>query len=318
MRCLTLARKLIEARTEVFFLSSIPENSWIQKELIKHKIQLYEVEPNSFDSNLYKMLKLDLLIVDSYEIDVDLINEYSSKSPLMALIDGSSRGINANIYLDQNLDAKFNYENIKESNSIYLLGSEFCLIREELLELKNYQIQTPKSLSEATITCFSGGSDPNSVILPMAKIVAKLIGVESTFIASREQFSELEKILGRSKFNLVEFGSGLLEAIKRTTATFSAAGTSSWELMTLGIPSAFTITAPNQLASSKAILKNGVGLFLGDSQDLLNNLAENSQKLEMLLLDHKLRSEIYENCLNHFDGKGSIRVTEKIFEIFNK
>lgn len=317
MRCLTLARKLIEVETEVFFFSSIPEESWIQRELAKHKIQLHKVEPNSFNSNLYKSLKLDLLIIDSYEIDVDLINEYGSKFPLMAIIDGSDRGIHAKIYLDQNLYNPNSQCLIERDNCVYLRGPRYSLIREEILNLKIKKLTYPKTLEESSIICFSGGSDPNSTILKMAEIVAGIPGLNSTFIANKNQHLNLRQILKGEKFQLLEFTEDFPRILNGADMAFSATGISSWELMTIHLPSVFTTVADNQIESAKGIEFWRTGLVIGSSEHLLLDIARKRKTLTDLLLNKELRTEIFLNCQNLFDGKGSWRVKDEIVAFLN-
>jgi spore coat polysaccharide biosynthesis predicted glycosyltransferase SpsG len=315
MRCLTLARQLKKSGIDIIFFSYIPSNSWLNDEISRFNIQIYPVEKNSFNCDLYKITKLDLLIVDSYEIDTSAINSYSKDCKLMAIIDGSDRGIKADIYLDQNIYEFQIKLNTSRSGSINLLGPKFALIRDEIRELKWTKVKTPMQIADAKIVCFAGGSDPKATTHAMAEIISGINELSSIFVAPTKDHKILHQILGGSNSKIMEFNQRLPALISTATSCFSAAGSSAWEILTIGVPSVFTVTAENQFESSLGIKFNGLGKLLGNSEMLLENIQAKRETIRQLLLDHKLRLEIFESCVALFDGYGTERVKEQILHL---
>lgn len=318
MRCLTLAQELKKLGIEVVFYSNIPEITWLNYEFTKNKIEVQRVQLNSFDVEFLTSQKLDLLIVDSYEIDAEQINFYSASNLVLAIIDGNDRGIFAQIYLDQNFTTKTSSMITTNSFALKLFGANYALIREELLSIKRSKIDTPSNLSDATILCMSGGSDPSQAILSMARIISKLDSLNSIFIAPTEFHENLSLILFGKNYRLIDFTNDLPDLLSSVDAVFSATGTSSWELLTIGIPSAFTITADNQFDSANEINKGELGLLLGQSEFLLDDVQLMQTRIMELLLDSSLRNKIFTNCRKYFDGKGVERVVSAILSYISK
>ena len=317
MRSLTLAKSLAKFNTEITFYSSIPSDSWLQNQFKNSNFEVRATEINSFDVEYFLNENLDLLVIDSYFISSEFLNAYSNSRNLAAIIDGDARGISAHIYIDQNIGAKKPKIPAKIIGAEFLLGSSFSLIRQEVLdEIKTF-VETPIDIKNCTLLCLSGGSDPSKTLTKMAEIVSTIPELHSIFVAPQNQHKDISKILNGSDHSVINFTSDLPKYISSSTSVFTAAGSTAWDIMTIKIPSLYTAVAENQIESLENIEKFKVGNSVGIESELLSNVDLVREELLTILLNRQIRIEIFQNCKDNFDGKGSERVAKKIVELIS-
>lgn len=308
MRCLTLARALQKRAHEPILVINQHDISWLNEEISRSGIETVNVLPQSLQSKVILELNPDIVVVDSYwidSVDISLLNE---SVPVAAIIDGDSRGIVCSLYIDQNLGSEKLWAD-KLSGKV-LAGSKYALIREEIIRLPprgdgNHLENTPNVL------IFAGGTDATGVIPEILNAVDQVDEEFSLTVISADSSVHTNiRLVHPADFTsaTTEFDS----LLGRADIVIGAAGTSSWEICTIGIPSIFLAVVENQLQVISAIEKAhcGESIDLVADRSLLSSQLQN--KLTALLTSQELRANYSRNCKEHFDGLGTSRVVEAL------
>ena len=172
----------------------------------------------------------DLFVVDSYEIASDEISALNRCVPVLAIIDGNNRRIEASIFLDQNLGSEVDASNVSYSNSLALFGSKYALVRREGLATRNQGVLAQPALENRKLLVFLGGTDPNNYVLEIAKFLTRTTIKSITYIAPRNLHKEILRLMRGRNCELLEFTQDLPRLIAQFDAVISASGTSAWDL----------------------------------------------------------------------------------------
>jgi UDP-2,4-diacetamido-2,4,6-trideoxy-beta-L-altropyranose hydrolase len=311
MRVLTLSEELVAAGHEVHLASAPSGIDWLERVIAESELPRHMLEAHSLSDELLREIAPDWLVVDSYEISAALINTARATTKVLAIVDADSRGIEADIYVDHNVGA----ENLPWSEFVrerILAGSRYALIRRAIREVRRAQ-PWASTATLTTILGFMGGTDPTGMIVSVAQAIAvttvPLQGVVICAPAWREQVDAL--LADKPKIRVLPPTNDLPALLEATDIAISAAGTSSWELCTLGIPSILIEVVDNQTESLREMTKHGLVIGLSPSAFTGNEMtAAMTRSLELLATDEKARRELSEACASMFDGLGAARVVE--------
>lgn len=305
MRCLTLAEELHRRGDEVIFASAIDSIPWLRDHLASTEFRLVATRPDELDAETLLALQPDWVVVDSYRIDAGAISALARSLPLLAIVDGERRGIEATLFLDQNLGAE-----LGETDERMLAGAKFALLRDAILTARRPE---PWLLPESpTLTAFMGGTDPTGTIVGVARALAAARHPFDATIVTPERFhSEVRAALGREA-TVVAPTVGLPKLLARADVVVSAAGTSAWDVCTLGVPALLVGVVDNQSTSLARAVEGGLVLGV----DLVEGgvLSDVSAGVDRLLSDRILRQELSRSSTALFDGLGATRVADAMSE----
>lgn len=307
MRCLTLSEGLLRRGHEVHFVTNETGVPWLEAVLGSSPVVIHRTVQHCIDLELFTAIAPDWVVVDSYEIPAESINGLQSLFKLFAIIDSDDRGIVADLYLDHNLGA----ETLPWPDHVsrhLLAGNTFALVRDAILAQRKTEPWKLNTLAPH-ILAFMGGSDPTGTICLAGEVLSQLeTQVQSTIVASTAWQSRLHKILARNPDCRVLMPTPELpELLSNSDIAISAAGTSAWELCTLGIPSVLMAVVDNQDESLARLVTGGYAL--GITRDQMN-VEKLSEAVTTLLNNENIRRELSQRCLTSFDGKGKNRVVE--------
>jgi len=312
MRCITLARSLQANGADVTLMSSIEGIPWLTNYVQASGIKMDDARHGSLDSTWPKWLSFDLVIVDSYEINAREISMLNEKVPVLALIDGDNRGISASIYLDQNLGSEVNAKKSLYASSLTLFGSRYALVRAEVLAARKQSVLPQMALENRKLLVFLGGTDPHNYVIEIANFLARTRIKSITYIAPKSSHYDILNLMRGRNCEVFEFTQELPKLIAQFDAVISASGTSAWDIATIGMPGGFLCVAENQQDSILSIERFGIGLNLGNLTNSAFSEAQFTSRVERLVYDDDLRTNIFKQCRTNFDGKGSVRVTEAV------
>ena len=165
---------------------------------------------------------------------------------------------------------------------------------------------------------FLGGSDPyrNSPLLAesLSKITAPF---EAIFIAPPDSHAEVIAKLGANakSVELLVPTPNLANFYGKVDAVVSAAGTSAWDVCSLGIPALLLSVVDNQDFSLNQIDSAGLALtnnLDGFGEEKADQIAG---QITRILTDKRLRSDLSKTSLEYFDGLGRDRVEEFLTRI---
>jgi len=334
MRCLTLATAISKATNVniTFFCRDTTGNS--NENIIQSGFELVKMAPPtstidlknysswlgaSLDDDSEEFLQLttgknyDLIVIDHYAIDTRWHNKVKNiTKKIMVIDDLANRKHNCDLLLDQTYRCPtVKYTHLVNNHTQLLLGSDFALLRSEFLEFQKVSIEK----KERTLLIMFGGTDPDNLTLQVLTLVIKLKYFEKINVILNKTAKNVKSVFVFAQCHKKVFlhisPSNIAEIMSTATLAIGAAGTTSWERCALGLPAVVIVQADNQREIANALQLAEVIRFI--------SITEIEEKLikEVEFWKNRLKSNnnVYKNCINICDGKGSIRVANEVLKI---
>jgi len=312
MRCLTLAEELVRRGHEVHLLTNDSGVGWLEEVMTAaHGVTIHRTVQHSLNPLEVASLGPDWVVTDSYEIPASEISALRATCSVMAIIDGDDRDIQADLYLDHNLGAEQGSWSSTTRDHL-LAGSQFALIREAVLQQRRPQPWLVRG-DVPHVVAVMGGSDPTGTIVTVAAALARIdADFTATIVVGELWRTNVEETLkGIIGCEVVAPTSELPTILGNADLAVSAAGTSAWELCTLGIPSVLIAVVDNQRESLVRLVEKGlvigVNLAKNGKEKAEANIVEDVTRL---LRDNREREELSARCLGFYDGRGKERVVD--------
>jgi UDP-2,4-diacetamido-2,4,6-trideoxy-beta-L-altropyranose hydrolase len=312
MRCLTLAQELRRRGHDTHLMTGPIAIEWLLVEIRKSGILVHSCDPNALPSSQIKALQPDWVVVDSYLIDAVAISALAQEIPTLAIFDGDDRGIDATLYLEQNLGAESS-RRPTGTEGRYLAGARYALVRDAVLQAARaepWMMHRPP-----TVLCFMGGTDPTQSVVGAVRAIDELAReVELTAIAPPSLHQTLHKVVtsAGTTLRLLAPSPELPSLLARADIVVSAAGTSTWDVCTLGIPSVFVAVVENQAGPLREVIERGLALGVDVVEAGTSSLSDISGSVALLLDDGHLRERLSKASRMAFDGGGARRVAERL------
>ena len=313
MRTLVLAREL--AKTNTLFYVCRKDNPLTEKYING----IEKVRKCGFKALLINeddvigalsSIQADCLITDSYDVD----EEYFNKTKNMFKKTGYIDDLNLYYY---NVDFVIN-QNVTAKNSIYkcndetlqLLGTNYVMLRQEFRESIPNKIKS--NVKDILITM--GGADPNNFTLKLLKYIKEL---DYNFhVVIGPSFSKIDRIEEeiKNKDNIkLYFNANMLEMMKISDVAISAAGSTLYELGSMGVPTLSVILVDNQEDIAKEMHKNGYMINLGwydkiEKHDVLDAIN--------IINDSDLREKMSYRAIKQINKNGVDKLCDEIQKIF--
>lgn len=308
MRCITVARALADDGNDVVLLGEIDDVGWLTRYINDVEMEHVPCARDMLSVETLRSLGADRLVVDSYWIDVELIREANEFVPTMAIVDNDTRGITATWYLDQNLGAEL--RDWSDVSGHVLAGSRYALVRKEILK---HRVEDGWKIPgrESHVVAFMGGTDPTRMMTAVAGSIAKALPeLHLTAVTTAEQVDAIKATVAPMPHATV-LGptSRLPEVLGSADAIVSAAGTSSWDVCSMGRPAVLVGVVDNQSAGLAHTLAQGIALGVDATRhgaDCVGAL------LARLLDDAALRETLVSRANEEFDGGGATRVARAL------
>ena len=296
MRCLTLADALKKEGAAIEFISRAHEGhliEHIERQGFKtHKLSnLCGVEVKVDEEKLYgkhwlgssqqkdailckpmfDTIKPDWLIVDQYGIDETWQRSLKDcYGKLMVIDDLANRVHECDLLLDQTYGRKVeDYTGLVPQNSQLLLGAEFALLRPEFAEWRDYSLRRRVKPEFKTLLITMGGADPDNVTgdllealkgcsLPKEFEIIIVMGATAPHLKRVKRQAEmmLHKTTVRTNVN------NMAEIMANADLAIAAAGTTTWERCSLGLPSLVVVLAENQKEIARLLSKQSITLTI--------------------------------------------------------
>lgn len=323
VRCLAIAEGLAESGQTCFFITSDESSG----EIIRSGgFEFYSLnsEWNKKEDelpallNLMDKLKLQVLIVDSYEVTYRYLHELRNRTQVVYLDDLLMFDYPVDVIINytRNISPQA-YSDNKECRN-FLLGPQYLPLR------SGFTSSAPASKNVRNMMLTSGGTDPYAVL---QCIVTKLVILEEwkgvqLHVVVGPFFDESEVIAFRgleaayNQVHIYEKQRNLSGIMKRCDMALSAGGTTLAELCACGVPTVNYAVAENQLPGIWAYETDGLMLSAGDVRNqveegierivrLLQRMKENNT--ERMAFSIKMRKAV--------DGKGAERIARCISEL---
>lgn len=251
---------------------------------------------------------LDALVLDSYELDPAGAGALRAAGVVtLAIVDGDTRGQDADLYLDQNFGADTDATGQADGRPAVparsaptadapgdgrgsagagdrrvlagagdrrmLAGVRYALLRGSVTAARPAVPPPATPTARPRVLAFFGGTDAVGAAPVLARV---LLGtghpMTLTVVVGRPEIeAELTRVTpGRGQsLHLVAPTDTLPTLIGAADLVVSAAGTSTWELCCLGAPAALVCVVDNQRDSYRRVVAHGLAAGLGELPELV-------------------------------------------------
>lgn len=308
MRSLTLVEGLLAAGHDVVLWTNESGVDWLEAAIESSGAIVARCEQHSLDLEELSGFVPDWLVVDSYEISADQISAAGARTRVLAIVDGTTRGILADRYVDQNLGAESLIWPMATFGRL-LAGSRYALIRSAVLDER--RTDPWRRSGRPNVVAVLGGSDPTGTIVTVARVLKPFLNdIMLDLVVNERWRGEVERELGhRDNVRIHATTPQLPKLLGAANIAISAAGTSAWELCALGIPSVFVGVVENQSESLRQLREQRLALGIDLTETAASDVAEELAGLVRQLLDSEvLCHSLSERCRAAVDGLGTARI----------
>lgn len=297
MRSSAIAEELIDRGKDVIFVGQISELPWVEERVASLGFTHVYDDSNAFTPNP----STDILILDSYKIDIDDAFLTPEKwLQIVVIVDELTPNYRCSLRIHPGLDSGWT----GNSKIPILAGPKYIPIRASLSSNVQISSDAPHDLR---IIVVAGGADPYELVFEIAKILARIPEQFEVFLFSKFNFdSALD-----SRFHYIEVGQQLDELIKGVDLVLTTASTSSLEFLARGICVGLVCAVDNQRQNYDTLGKLGVAAQLG-SRNLDNSWHLDEQTIYSLVSSREFRSNLVARGAGLVDFNGASRIVDVI------
>ncbi|MDY7087455.1 MAG: spore coat protein [Actinomycetota bacterium] len=308
VRCVALAEELVARGVGVRFLSDLGGVEWAESQLTSRGLP-WSPPPADPAGLVAAVAGLDALVIDSYTLPPEHSTAVRAAGwPVLAIVDGDFRGQTADIYVDQNLDSV-----VDVPGALGLAGLDYALLRSSVRSLRPATPPVHTDARTPKVVAFFGGTDAYRAAPEIAVLLAQTgARFDATIIGANESLrDELHAVVPAEgqRFDIIPPTDDLPKLLAEADLAVSASGTSTWELLCLGLPAALVWVVDNQILGYDRTIARGFGAGLGR----LGHLGVDAvDTLERLLTDAAARTELAQRAWSAVDGRGVERVADAL------
>ncbi|TDC85138.1 spore coat protein [Micromonospora sp. KC606] len=328
VRCLALGEEFLARGAAVSLFGTVEGVGWAADQLTARRIPLHP-GPDT-PAGLVAAARehrLDAMVLDSYELDPAGAGALRAAGVVtLAIVDGDTRGQDADLYLDQNFGADApggGGGGAVSGEGRLLAGTRYALLRDSVIAARPAAPRPATPVGRPRVLAFFGGTDAVGAAPVLTRVLLDTgHPVELTVVAARPTIeAELAELTpGRGQtLRLVPPTDKLPALIRAADLVVSAAGTSTWELCCLGAPSALVCVVDNQRESYRRVVAHGLAAGLGELPELTApGMAGRSARalaarvLRGLLASPRRRAALSAQGWSAVDGRGRARVTDAL------
>ncbi|WP_211267055.1 PseG/SpsG family protein [Nonomuraea candida] len=303
VRCVALAEELCGRGVEVVFLGEVRGSPWARDQLRERGLGLIPAPRGPGElAALARRLRLDAVVLDSYHLPRETGAALRTAGlPVLAIVDGDPLGQEADLYLDQNLGAEHR-PFPAPAGGRRLAGARYVLLRDSVR--RRTRGRDGRGGEAPRVLCFFGGTDSAGVAPAWARALRDTGLPFHGTVVSPAPFE------AGGPITVIPPTDRLPELMAAADLVVTAAGSSIWELLYLGVPTALTWVADNQLGGYEELVGRGVAAGLGRAAE-----REAVAVLARLLADPAAREEHGRRGSGLVDGRGRERVADALLAL---
>jgi|GEM_PF-841522 len=312
MRCLTLAEELVNRGHEVHLMVAPIPVPWLRASVLDSGLTIHECAADEIPDDAIRALDTDWLIVDSYRIPAKAISRINAEVRVLAIIDGDDRSIDATLYLDQNLGSERISRPLDRTDR-YLCGSDYALVRHAVRSARqDLPWQLPND--EPNVLCFMGGTDPTGSVIGAVRSLSRAAGDIALTVVAPEIYHERLRLEGAAApgMKILPPTRELPMLMSQAEVIVSAAGTSAWDICTLGVPAVLVAVVENQRVSLREILNRRLALGIDLTREGGAAIEQTGLLVTRLIESPALREQLSRASRAAFDGRGCERVVSAL------
>lgn len=319
VRCVALAEELTRRGARVCFLGDLGDLDWAHRQLASRGLARHPAPATPAGLvDAARRLALDAVVIDSYLLPPAHPAALRAAGVLvLAIVDGDPRGQDADVYVDQNLDAELSPVPLP-AGAVRLAGLRYALLRDVVRRHRPGRARDGAA-GVPRVVCFFGGTDPYRAAPVLARLmvasgapcdavlVAADDGIRAELLAVRPAAGQHIEVIGPTD--------DLPALLADADLAVSASGTSTWELLCLGLPAALVWVVDNQLLGYDRTVARGLAAGLGRLGDLRDGgppAQRATAVLRGLLTDSDARAALAHRGWGTVDGRGVQRVADEL------
>jgi UDP-2,4-diacetamido-2,4,6-trideoxy-beta-L-altropyranose hydrolase len=318
-RCVNLGISLREYGHSVTFLSY--NDSATQEILSKTRFE-YKLIPFKINDKQSKREELsqlealsdsiDLLLVDSYNVDNDYFDFLNQSFSRVAYLD--DLGLDFNVDLVINPSCKVTESDYKAKKA--LCGMQYVILGGEYRVGRVMALNTKK----CSILVTMGGIDHydlSSRVIPILEKISLEIEVNIVIGPYYENTKSIKTAAKKSRLtiNMFENVSNIIPIILESDIALTAGGFTTYELAAMSTPSVGVALWENQYSNIECLSNKDalIPLYYSQGQGFDQEL---TKALSMLVNDNNLLADISEKARNAVDGNGANRISQEITKCY--
>jgi spore coat polysaccharide biosynthesis predicted glycosyltransferase SpsG len=320
VRCVALAEELTRRGVDVRFLSDLGGLPWARL-LLDDRGLAWTAPPATAGAlaSTAVALGLDAVVLDSYELSPEHGAQLRAGGrTVLAIVDGDLRGQQADLYLDQNLDAEHSSPPLPPG-AVRLAGLPYTLLRDAVRSRRPARPRLPEAARTPRVVCFFGGTDAYRAAPTVGRLlVSTAARFDATVVAAddglRAEVAALPVGAGQ-RIDVIAPTDELPALLADADLAVSASGTSTWELLCLGVPAALVWVVDNQELGYRRTVDRGLAVGLGHLPALVDGGPEHDRAgalLHRLLTDARWRADLGRRAWQTVDGRGVARVADEL------
>jgi spore coat polysaccharide biosynthesis predicted glycosyltransferase SpsG len=322
VRCVALAEELTARGMAVHFLSDLGGLDWAAQQLTGRGLPWH---PAPYDTvgllAATERLGLDAVVLDSYELPPAHSQALrASGRTVLAIVDGELRGQEADIYVDQNLDAQ-RHTPALPPGSVRLAGLAYALLRRVVRDLRPATAPDARSGRTPEVVAFFGGTDAYRAAPVVGGLLIRTgMPWRATIVAAddslRRDLAALQPQAGQ-RLDIIAPTDELPALLAAADLAISASGTSTWELLCLGLPAALVWVVDNQIIGYERTTARSLAAGLGHLPELTEAGPASGAAVDILrklLVSPSARTALATEAWTAVDGLGAARVADALTE----
>lgn len=222
----------------------------------------------------------------------------------------------ADIVLNPNLSGSESSYVDRAERAPLLVGTRYSLLRREFRRWANWTRTIPPVAGKVLITL--GGSTPRDLALRVLDALSQIQSeVENAVFVvgtTTEDFDSLNRAAQSlsEKVTFVRSATDMAALMMQADVAVSAAGSTCWELCSLGLPSLLMDVADNQTAEALELDRRGYAKYVGSAATLRPEKLAND--IRELLHSEETRRNLSSKGRELVDGRGAERVVSAMLQ----
>jgi len=319
VRCVALAEELQARGAEPVFLAGTGGLAWAQAQLDARGLARVEPAPDAAGlAGQAVGLGLDAVVTDAYDLDpVSGRALRAAGLAVLAFVDGAAGAQEADVVVDQNLGAEHRPPPpgaTPAPGGQRLAGVRYAVLRDAVCRLRPPAPRAPAGPARDVLVVL-GGTDASGTSRAVAgALLATGLPLRVRVLVRGDAAGEVAA-LPTGPGQVLSVGppvDGFAELAVRADLVVSAAGTTVWELLCLGVPAALTWVADNQRDGYTATVAARAASGLGPAEALRRDPGPAVAALAALLGDPAARSRLAATGHALVDGEGRARVADAL------
>lgn len=258
------------------------------------------------------------VLVDGYHFDGTYQSQILSAGYRLAVVDDNAHlpRYSADLILNQNIHAPELASRYPASARL-LLGPCYALVRREFRLHRLASREHPDVARRILVSL--GGGDPGDVAEKVLRALSatSIPGLKAALVVGAANFNKeaVTAVARQAPFpvQVQQDPRHIAEWMAWADLAVAAAGSTTWELAYMGLPSVLITVAENQRSSARRAGAMGIGLWAGDGHEL--TVTQLADAITAVAYDRAQREAMSRRGRQLVDGQGAVRFVDALFDL---